>query len=340
MINIYVGPGIGNVIKQHGLQGHTANALLAHHVPRWQAGGLTAAIVQISDWATLSMVLSEITQSEGKLALLRTRADYEALGPGVFGIGFSIEGYTTLAGDFDALCAMSEIGATAFTFSHNIQNVLCTGANERHGEGGFSHLGKATLEVLSTLPVMVDLVHTSRASFWDALDLYSGEVFVSHSNSDAVCKHPRNLTDEQVKAVAARGGMIGLNSYRGYVAADPYSATLSDYLDHAMHYYDLVGPKHIGIGADFWEGPMEMLEATLTAVDPDGSHGVGGSAAQIYAQGPVGLEDITHISKVLVGLAERGLAPDEVELVARGNYLAMLERARPTHPPTTTGAHA
>jgi membrane dipeptidase len=235
VINIYVGPAVGNVIKQHGLKGHVANALLTDHIPRWRAGGLTAAIVQISDWPTLSMILSEIHQSEGRLALIKTRADYEALGPDTFGMGFSIEGYTTLAGDFDALCAMSEIGATAFTFSHNIQNVLCTGANERHGEGGFSHLGKATLEVLSTLPVMVDLVHTSRASFWDALELYSGEVFVSHSNSDAVCKHPRNLTDDQVKAVAERGGIIGLNSYRGYVAADPYSATISDYLDHALH---------------------------------------------------------------------------------------------------------
>jgi membrane dipeptidase len=343
MINIYVGPAIGNVMQQHALNGYAANALLTHPVPRWRAGGLTAAIVQISDWPTLAMVLSEIHQSEGKLALVKTRADYEALGPDTFGIGFSLEGYTTLAGDFDAIVAMSEIGLTAFTFSHNIQNVLCTGANERHGEGGFSHLGKATLELLSTLPVMVDLVHTSRASFWDAMDLYSGEVFVSHSNSNVVCEHPRNLTDEQVKAVAERGGMIGLNSYRGYVAKDPYSATISDYLDHAMHYYDLVGPKHIGIGADFWEGPMEMLESTLTAVDPDGSHGVGGAAAQIYATGPVGLEDISHISKVLVGLTERGLTPDVVDLVARGNYLAMLERARPSLPAVpdlSTGAHA
>ena len=85
---------------------------------------------------------------------------------------------------------------------------------------------------------------------------------------------------------------------------------------------------------------MEILEKSLTAVDPDGSHGVGGAASQIYATGPVGFEDITHAGKVLVGLAERGLSPAEVELVARGNYLSMLERARPSASTTTQGVPA
>ena len=329
MINIYVGPAIGNVMQQHGLQGHKADALLTHHVPRWRAGGLTAAIVQISDWPTLAMVLSEITQSEGKLKLVSTRADYESLGD-AFGIGFSLEGYTTLAGDFDAICAMSEIGLTAFTFSHNIQNVLCTGANERLGEGGFTHLGKATLEVLETLPVMVDLVHTSRASFWDALDIYSGDVFVSHSNSDAVCPHPRNLTDEQIKAVAERNGVIGLNTFRGYVSSDPMTATLSDLLDHAMYMYDLVGPEHISIGADYCESPIEMLLPVLDWIDPEGAHGIKGRGRELYTYGPEGLEDASHLGKLATGLAERGLKQDEIDLITGESYLRMLERARPS----------
>ncbi|MFG2584820.1 dipeptidase [Streptomyces malaysiensis] len=330
MINIYVGPAIGNVVSLHASEGRTAQALRRHHVPRWRQGGLTAGVVQISDWATLGIVLSEIHRSEGELVLVTSRAEYENRPPGAFGILLSIEGYTSFAGDFDALHIFAELGCTAFTFSHNVQNPLCTGANERFGDGGFSHLGKATLKELESLPLMVDLVHTSRGSFWDALDLYQGDLFVSHSNADAIRPHPRNLTDDQIKAVAERNGVIGLNSCREYVGRDPLQAKLSDLLDHAMHMYDLVGPEHIAIGADYWEGPMDMLASVMKSVDPDGSHGLRDTGAQIYGRGPEGIEDAGQLNKLPAGLAERGLTLDEIDLICGGNYLRMLERTRPS----------
>lgn len=329
MINIYVGPAIGNVVSLHATEGHKAQVLRTHHLPRWRAGGLTGGVLQVSDWAMLGMVLSEIRRSEGELVLVRSRAEYENRPPGSFGIFLSVEGYQSFAGDFDALHVLAELGFTAFTFTHNVQNLLCTGANERFGDGGFTHLGKATLKELESLPLMVDLVHTSRGSFWDALDLYHGDIFVSHSNADAVCPHPRNLTDDQIKAVAERNGVIGLNTYRGYVKQDPFQAKLSDLLDHAMHMYDLVGPEHIAIGADYWEGPMELLSSVMEDVDPDGALGLHGSGAQLYAQGPEGIEDVSQLGKLAAGLADRGLTPDEVDLITGGSYLKMLERARP-----------
>ncbi|RJQ82106.1 dipeptidase [Amycolatopsis panacis] len=335
MINNYVGPAVGNVLALHAAQGHGANVLRTHHLPRWRAGGLTGAVMQVSDWATLGMLLSEVTQSEGELTFVRNRAEFENRPAGSFGLFISVEGYQSFAGDFDALYALSELGITAFTFSHNVQNVLCTGANERFGEGGLTHLGKATLEELEKLPVLVDLVHMSRASFWDALDLYSGDLFVSHSNADAVNPHPRNLTDDQIKAVAERGGVVGLNSYRGYVHRVPAEATLEHLLDHAMHTYDLVGPEHLSLGLDFWEGPMEMLAGVMDSVDPDGSHGLHGTGTSIYSQGPVGLEHIGHLGNFVEGLAGRGLTPAEIDLVTGGSYLRLLDRARPATVPAT-----
>ena len=329
MINIYVGPAVGNVISLHGLEGHAAQVLRQHHLPRWRSGGVTGAVMQVADWSTIAMLVSEARRSEGEITLCRTKADYDNRPEGSTGLFLSVEGYESFAGDFEALHLLAELGITAFTFTHNAQNKLCTGAGDRY-EGGFTHLGKATLQVLETLPIMVDLVHTSRASFWDALDIYSGDLFVSHSNANAVCEHPRNLTDDQIRAVAERNGVIGINSYRGYVAADPYKATLSDLLDHAMHMIELVGPQHVALGSDFWEGPMEALDATLASVDPDGSHGLAGS---IYATGPEGFEDISKLGKVVAGLAERGLTQDDLDLVTGGSYLAMLERARPSTTP-------
>jgi microsomal dipeptidase-like Zn-dependent dipeptidase len=177
---------------------------------------------------------------------------------------------------------------------------------------------------------MVDLVHLSRKSFWDAIEIYEGDVFVSHANSAAVFDHPRNLTDEQIKAVAERNGVIGVTSYRGYQVEDPYQATLSDWLDHAMHIYDLVGAEHLAVGADFSGSPMELVAPSLDAVDPEGLGGLKGIGADIYAVGPAGAEDASRLGNLLAGLAERGLSPDEIELVSGGSYLAMWERARPS----------
>jgi membrane dipeptidase len=326
VINIYVGPAVGNVMARHATEGHTATVLQTHHLPRWRAGGLTGAVMQVESWRGLTLLLSEVNRSEGEIVLVRNRAEFEQLPEGAFGLFLSVEGYGAFAGDFEALHALAEIGVTAFTFTHNAQNVLCTGASERFGGGGFSHLGKATLEALAETSMMVDLVHTSRPSFWDALSIYDGDVFVSHSNADAVCEHPRNLTDDQIKAVAERNGVIGLNTYRGYVTKDPFTATLSDLLDHALHMCELVGPEHVAIGADFWEGPMEVLDATMGGVDPDGALGLAG---QIYAQGPEGLEDSGQLGKLSAGLAERGLSTDDIDLILGGSYLRMLDRARP-----------
>jgi membrane dipeptidase len=330
MINIYVGPAIGNVIAGHQAEGTSAQVLRNEHVARWKQGGLRAAVLQITNWQTLGMVMNEIRRSEGELVLCKSRTDFDNIPEGAFGIGFTVEGYEAFAGDFEALYALAELGALAFTFTHNTQNLLCTGAAERYGDGGFSHLGKATLLELKNVPMMVDLVHTSRGSFWDALDIWDGDVFVSHSNSDHVCAQGRNLTDDQIKAVAERNGVIGTNTYRGYVnSADPFNATLSDYLDHCMRTYDLVGPNHMAIGADYWEAFRLQVEQTLPAVDPDNALGLKDAGPSLYATGPAGLEDATQLGKIAAGLAERGLTDDEVALATGGAYLNMLARVRP-----------
>ena len=328
MINIYTGPSIGKVMHDHSADPN-AEVIRNDFLELWRAGGLSGTIMQVSNWNTVGMLMSEIRRSDGELVFCRNRSEYEDRAPGSFAILLSVEGYITFAGDFEALYLMAELGITAFTFSHNVQNLLATGCSDRSGQGGFTSLGKATLEELAQLPLMVDLVHLSRKSFWDAIELYEGDVFVSHANSAAVFDHPRNLTDDQIKVVAERNGVIGLTSYRGYQREDPYQATLSDWLDHAMHIYDLVGAEHMAVGADFSGSPMDIVGPSLDVVDPEGLGGLKGVGADIYAVGPVGAEDASRLGNLLSGLAERGLTQDEVDLVAGGSYLAMWERARP-----------
>ncbi|GAF47515.1 dipeptidase [Rhodococcus wratislaviensis] len=329
MLNIYLAGVMFEIPHQHRMAGHTARTLESY-APRWITGGASGGVVQATSWETLNMIMSEIHRSDGKLTLCTNRADFEQRPDGSFGLFVSVEGYERdFAGDFDALYTLARLGVNTFTLSHNAQNLLCTGCNDRT-EGGLTHLGKQTLKVLEDLPMMVDLVHMSRASFWDAMDLYEGDLFVSHSNCDEVCAHPRNLTDEQIVAVAERNGVVGLNAFRSYVTTNPFDATLDDLLDHAMRMYDLVGPAHIAIGADYWEANMEILTPLAVRIDPDGAHGLRDQLTATYAQGPVGIESSERLGRLLDGLAARGLSNEDVALIAGESYLKMLDRVRPS----------
>ncbi|HVV75638.1 MAG TPA: membrane dipeptidase [Mycobacteriales bacterium] len=329
MINSYVG-GVGyDVIAQHGMPGSKPNVLADIYVPKWSQGGLTGAVIQAANWMQFGNYFSEFNRGAGRIAYCSTRADYENRPAGSFGLFISVEGHGPFAGDFEALYVLDQLGATTFTFSHNRQNLLCTGSNEPL-EGGFSYLGKQTLKELEETKLMVDLVHMSRASFWDALRYYDGPLFVSHSNADALCQHPRNLTDDQIKAVAERNGVVGLNSFKGYVHNDPMKATLSDVLDHAMYIYDLVGPEHMCLGLDYCESPVEMLIPVLDWVDPEGAHGIKGRGRELYEFGPEGLEFPSEMGKLAAGLAERGLNQQDINLITGESYLRMLDRARPS----------
>lgn len=329
MINIYTGPSIGKIMADHAANPN-ANVIRDHFLESWRAGGLTGTILQVSNWDTVGMLLGEVRRSEGELVFCRDRAEYDNRPEGSFAILMSAEGYISWAGDWEALNVMAELGITAFTFSHNVQNLLATGCVDRSGQGGFTSLGKATLDALAGLPLMVDLVHLSRKSFWDAIELYDGDVFVSHANSAAVFDHPRNLEDDQIRAVAERHGVIGVTSYRGYQREDPFAATIDDWLDHAMHIYDLVGAEHLAVGADFSGSPMELVGPSLDAVDPEGLGGLKGGGADIYAVGPKGAEDASRLDRLIAGLGGRGLSAAELDLVRGGSYLAMWERTRPS----------
>src|SRR5207244_731113 len=112
--------------------GDDAQVLRKRHIPRWREGGLGGAVVQVAAYDVIATILTEIARSEGDLVFCRTRADYEQRPEGSFGIFMSVEGHATMAGNLGALHLLSEIGVTAFTFSHNLQNLLCTGCNERY----------------------------------------------------------------------------------------------------------------------------------------------------------------------------------------------------------------
>ena len=145
-----------------------------------------------------------------------------------------------------------------------------------------------------------DVSHLGEKSFWDLLEVSQGPVMASHSNCRALCDVRRNLTDEQLRAIRDRGGVVGLNSYHGFVHADREKQTVETLARHAAHMIEVMGVEHVGCGFDFchFMGP-------------------GNESAD-------GLEDAGQVRNLFDCLARMGLTERERQMIARENFLRLL----------------
>ena len=145
-----------------------------------------------------------------------------------------------------------KFGIVYMTLCHNGNNDICGSARPREGEllMGVTDFGADVIREMNRLGVMVDLSHASERSFYDALDISQAPIVCSHSSSRALCDHPRNLTDDQLRALAAKGGVAQVTFYNGFLRTDG-QASILDAVAHLNHMVDVMGVEHVGIGTDF-----------------------------------------------------------------------------------------
>ncbi|MBQ4277893.1 MAG: membrane dipeptidase, partial [Bacteroidaceae bacterium] len=148
---------------------------------------------------------------------------------------------------------------------------------------------------MNRLGMMVDLSHASEQSFYDAIDISSTPIVCSHSSARALCDHPRNLTDDQMRRLAATGGVAQVTFYNGFLRTDG-QATIEDAVRHLDHMVQVMGIDHVGIGTDF-----------------DGDGGVPGLASAS--------ELINFTRRLLL----RRYSPQDLELIWGGNFLRVMQ---------------
>lgn len=220
----------------------------------------------------------------------------------------TVEGGEALQGSLAVLRALHRLGVRALTLTWNFRNALADGVDEIRTGGGLSTFGVSVVREMGRLGMLVDVSHLSEAGFWQVMEEAKGPVVATHSNAKAVCDHRRNLTDDQLKALAAKGGVTGLNAAPAFVTKDAgktgsdgalIKATIPALLDHVDHIVDLVGPEHLGLGLDL-----------------DG-----------IARTPEGFDDVSCLPALTQGLFERGHSEETVRAILGGNFLRVMEEA-------------
>ncbi len=230
---------------------------------------------------------------EGVL-LCRTVADLDrAAATGRVGAILSVEGGEPVGTDLALLRALYALGVRAMGLTWNERNAIADGAGEARAQGGLTEFGRELVAEMELLGMVIDVSHLCERSFWDVLDAAHGPVIASHSNARALCDHVRNLRDEQIRALAASGGVTGMNFFAGFLDPDPDRADVRRVCDHIDHVCGLVGPGHVGLGSDF-----------------DG-----------IARTPRGLEDCSRLPVLTEELLRRGYREADVRAILGDNFL-------------------
>ena len=185
------------------------------------------------------------------LSIARTPADlYEDKRKGRKSIMFGIENGLALEHNIQNIKHFSQRGVVYITLCHNGDNDICDSAKGCNTHNGVSPFGAQVIEEMNRQGMMVDLSHAAEKSFYDAIEISKHPIVCSHSNCRALCDHPRNLTDDQLRTLAKHGGVAHITLYNGFLRKKG-EASILDAMAHLEHAIDIMGIDSVGLGTDF-----------------------------------------------------------------------------------------
>lgn len=234
------------------------------------------------------------------LSIARTPADlYEAKRLGRKSIMLGIENGLAIEDSLDNIDHFARRGMVYMTLCHNGDNAICDSARRSKGtHGGVSAFGAEVIRRMNDLGVMVDMSHAGEKSFYDALSISRAPIVCSHSNCRALCDVPRNLTDDQLRAIARKGGVVHITLYHGFLRTAG-EASILDAIAHLEHAISIMGTAHVGIGTDF-----------------DGDGGVSGMADS---------SEMINFTRMLL---RRRYSPEDIALIWGGNWLRVMDTVK------------
>lgn len=257
-------------------EGHQDAVIMAAYLPQPKLGETFSSKVAFKVDGPLQYAdlifdkIEEIVNANNRyLSIARTPSDlYEDKRKGRRSIMLGIENGLALNHDISNVRYFARRGVVYITLCHNGDNDICDSARGCNTHGGVSRFGEQVIKEMNRCGIMVDLSHAGEKSFYDALSISSKPIVCSHSNCKALCDVPRNLTDDQLRALAKHGGVAHITLYHGFLCNDSQEATVMDAIAHLEHAIDIMGIEHVGLGTDFdGDGGIRGLAASSELIN-------------------------------------------------------------------------
>jgi len=237
------------------------------------------------------------------------------------GIILSFESAEMLGGQVVSLELFRNLGVRVMQLSYNRTSPFAAGVMEPNA-GGLTPLGRDAVREMNRLGIAIDLSHANPATTVDALALSGEPVVMTHAGCAAVHAHPRNKTDEQLRALAAKGGVVGIYDLP-YLTASPRQPTVDDYMAHMEHALQVAGEDHVGVGSDVGIAPLDTSPAGLADIERnEKERRAAGLAAPEEDRPPyvIGLNVPRRMEIIADRLLRRGYSAAVAEKVLGANF--------------------
>jgi membrane dipeptidase len=307
-----------------------AGGLVSHFLPELEAGdiGVIGAAVYIEDrympelalrvaLDQISRLYAEVARTE-RFALCKTYEEItRARAANKIALLITMEGVEPLGEDLNLLRVFYELGVRAVGLTHARRNAAGSGgifAPSGSPRDGLTTFGRDIVRECERLGMIIDVAHINPKGFEDIVDFTSKPIIVSHTNARKFYDIERNISDEQIKVIGQRGGVVGVNAI--LVSPNQEESTLDHYVDHIEHVISLIGIDGVGLGFDFCEYLFQQLPESVRQE----------LAAKLTT--PHFIPDLTnhsHARNLTRKLIERGFRDEEIEKVLRENWMRIFK---------------
>jgi membrane dipeptidase len=238
----------------------------------------------------------------------------EAKDSGRLAIAFDLEDTNPLEGHVELVKTYYDLGVRTMLMTYNRRNLAGSGCLDEE-DAGLTEFGRRVVVEMNHVGMVVDASHCSYRSSMELFEISQQPVICSHSGARSVYEHPRNLRDDQIRACAATGGVVGICGVGTFLGDN--DARVETFLRHLEHALNLAGPKHVGIGTDF-VFDLSDLEAELSR-NPALFPGTAG-------HGPREFFPPEHLPQIAEGLLRQGYPSETVRDLLGGNFLRIAEQ--------------
>ena len=309
------------MVRHQSVKGEDSNHV---DLPRAKEGGLAAAFFSIYMPGTItgpeavkrSLILIDHVRSlaekhPNEIVLATTAAEVRAAHQaGKFAALMGMEGGHMIDDSLAVLRDYQRLGVRYLTLSHSVNTNWSDSSGDTPKHNGLTDFGKDVVRELNRLGMLVDISHVSDKTFWDALETSKAPLVASHSSLRSISGHPRNMTDDMIRALGGKGGVIMINYSRSFLSDELYQAGLNNVpmaqrptvswekiVEHIDHAAKLVGATHVGLGSDF--------DGTTV---------------------PDGMDDVSMLPKITAALLDKGYSEQDVKNILGENILRLLEK--------------
>lgn len=236
---------------------------------------------------------------------------------GQLGVIFGVQNTTWIGSERERIRILYKLGLRSLQLTYMERNLLGDGCLEPENRG-LTHFGMQVVRECNRLGILIDCAHVGIQTSLDAAKHSDKPIVISHTAVRAITENPRCVTDGQMKAVAAKGGTIGITTFSPFIRADR-QPTLDDYLDHFDYAIKLIGEDHVTFATDWFDGKTKVNWATPWYY-PEVTQG-----KQYDGLGLVGFSQRSELVNVVDGFLKRKYSPERIKKILGGNFIRVLK---------------